>query len=87
MPSKKDNLSTKNKMTGFEMTFYFGDLFMKFGLRYFMCFYCCTDSKVLSEEKRDGIFKSISSSEGSEWLGWKVEVLSPSAISNGMLQR
>lgn len=43
------------------------------------------DSKVLSEEKREELFSSLSSM--SEVLGWKVEVLSPSSISNSMLQR
>lgn len=43
------------------------------------------DSKVLTEERRDELFKALSCME--ETLGWKVEVLSPNAISNAMLQR
>ena len=43
------------------------------------------DSKVLSEEKRDELFKVISLRK--ELLGWKVEIISPNYISNAMLQR
>ena len=43
------------------------------------------DSKVLTAEQREQLFQSINSS--SSFLGWKVEVLSPSHISNCMLQR
>ncbi len=43
------------------------------------------DSKVLKEHQRDKLFKDINSSE--EFIGWKVEVLSPNCISNSMLQR
>ena len=42
------------------------------------------DSKVLSEEKREELFRCIDSSH---LLGWKVEILSPNDISNCMLQR
>jgi ribonuclease H2 subunit A len=43
------------------------------------------DSKVLSEEKREELFRCIDSS--SHLLGWKVEILSPNDISNCMLRR
>ncbi|XP_064406843.1 ribonuclease H2 subunit A-like isoform X2 [Halichondria panicea] len=43
------------------------------------------DSKVLKEHQRDKLFKDINSS--GEYIGWKVEVLSPNHISNSMLQR
>lgn len=46
-----------------------------------------TDSKVLAEEKREAIFKQVLSEDVAQWLGWKVEVLSPNFISNAMLQR
>ena len=45
-----------------------------------------TDSKVLSEERRDELFEAIQC-RNEDLLGWKVEVLSPNAISNAMLQR
>jgi ribonuclease H2 subunit A len=43
------------------------------------------DSKVLSEERREELFTAIDSSP--HLLGWKVEILSPSHISNCMLRR
>ena len=43
------------------------------------------DSKVLSEEKREELFRCIDSS--SHLLGWRVEILSPNDISNCMLHR
>lgn len=50
-----------------------------------MCSDACVDSKVLSEEKREELFQCIDTSP--HLLGWKVEILSPSDISNCMLQR
>jgi ribonuclease H2 subunit A len=43
-----------------------------------------TDSKTLNEEQREKFFEMINTAE---YLGWKVEVLSPNHISNCMLQR
>lgn len=45
----------------------------------------CDDSKALTEEKRDDIFKNICSS--SNTIGWAVEVISPNEICNNMLSR
>ena len=42
------------------------------------------DSKTLNEEQREKLFEMINTAE---YLGWKVEILSPSHISNAMLQR
>ena len=42
------------------------------------------DSKVLNEAQRDTLFASIKSSD---FIGWRVAVISPNHISNGMLQR
>ena len=43
-----------------------------------------TDSKVLKEEQREKLFEMINTTE---YLGWKVEILSPNHISNSMLLR
>ncbi|XP_033126426.1 ribonuclease H2 subunit A-like isoform X2 [Anneissia japonica] len=43
------------------------------------------DSKTLSEEKREGLFTSIE--EAGDLLGFEVEVISPTFISNNMLKR
>ena len=42
------------------------------------------DSKTLNEEQREKLFEMINTAE---YLGWKVEILSPTHISNSMLQR
>ena len=42
------------------------------------------DSKTLSEEKREILFKRILKTE---WLGWRTEILSPSYLSTNMLKR
>ena len=45
----------------------------------------CTDSKVLTEKKREDIFDLIN--QNNDKLGWIVDLLSPNLISNRMLQR
>lgn len=44
-----------------------------------------TDSKILSEERRDELFEALCRNK--DLLGWKVDILSPNSISNAMLQR
>ncbi|CAE1300896.1 RNASEH2A [Acanthosepion pharaonis] len=44
------------------------------------------DSKTLTEEKRENIFDKMCT-ESKEKLGWMVEILSPTFISNSMLKR
>ncbi|XP_076367762.1 ribonuclease H2 subunit A [Tachypleus tridentatus] len=44
-----------------------------------------TDSKALTEEKREELFELINKS--SEFVGWIIEVHSPTTISNSMLRR
>ncbi|KAH3705449.1 ribonuclease H2 subunit A-like [Dreissena polymorpha] len=43
------------------------------------------DSKTLTEEQRDSIFEQLSGAR--EIIGWMVELLSPTYISNSMLRR
>jgi len=43
------------------------------------------DSKTLTEEQRESIFTQLN--EAREMIGWMVEVLSPTYISNSMLRR
>lgn len=45
----------------------------------------CTDSKAISEKKREEIFELINNQKHK--LGWAVDVLSPNLISNNMLKR
>lgn len=45
----------------------------------------CADSKSLNEKKREDVFSRIAAN--SDNLGWIVDVISPNAISNGMLKR
>lgn len=49
-----------------------------------MCLCTDSDSKVLSEAKREEIFGAIVSHQ--QLLGWKVDILSPNFISNSMLK-
>ena len=44
-----------------------------------------SDSKQLSEEKREKLFEDIK--KATEFVGWSVEILSPSFISTSMLAR
>ncbi|XP_075218182.1 ribonuclease H2 subunit A isoform X2 [Lycorma delicatula] len=46
----------------------------------------CADSKTLTEEKREAIFK-ILCDEKDSGIGWAVEVISPNTICNSMLRR
>jgi len=50
----------------------------------YWCYYCYLDSKTLSEASREKYFEAIN---GSSYLGWIVEILSPNYISNLMLRR
>ena len=43
------------------------------------------DSKTLTEEQREELFKKIA--DASDRMGWIVDVLSPNFISNAMLRR
>ncbi|KAL5022714.1 hypothetical protein ScPMuIL_001869 [Solemya velum] len=43
------------------------------------------DSKTLSEEQREEMFKKMC--EAQDYVGWMVEILSPTFISNSMLKR
>ncbi|XP_071036725.1 ribonuclease H2 subunit A isoform X2 [Parasteatoda tepidariorum] len=43
------------------------------------------DSKTLTEEKRENLFEIISDSK--DMMGWLLEILSPTVISNNMLKR
>ncbi|KAL4231037.1 Ribonuclease H2 subunit A [Mactra antiquata] len=43
------------------------------------------DSKTLTEEQRESIFEKLN--EAKEIIGWMVEILSPTYISNSMLRR
>lgn len=45
----------------------------------------CADSKSLTEEKREVIFKNMCQETSN--LGWAVDVISPNQISNCMLRR
>lgn len=45
----------------------------------------CADSKSLTEEKREDIFKRLCSV--TEHCGWAVDIISPMHISNCMLRR
>lgn len=48
----------------------------------------CADSKALTEDKRDEIFKKMLSEQVSiDNIGWKAEVISPKYISNSMYRR
>lgn len=58
---------------------YCGALYLEYPPRFFVA-----DSKVLNEEQREKLFELINTAE---YLGWKVEILSPNHISNSMLQR
>ena len=44
-----------------------------------------SDSKQLTEEQRDKLFADINGA--SDFMGWNVEIISPSFISNSMLAR
>lgn len=46
----------------------------------------CADSKSLTEEKRELIFKKLCDEKKSV-IGWAVEVISPNIICNSMLSR
>lgn len=45
----------------------------------------CTDSKALTEKKRENIFELINSHN--DKVGWIVDAISPNLISNRMLKR
>ena len=45
----------------------------------------CADSKSLTEEKREDIYKKLC--EETKCLGWAVDIISPNRISNCMLKR
>lgn len=45
----------------------------------------CADSKTLTEKKREAIFDKICSEK--DYVGWKIEIISPNIICNRMLQR
>ena len=44
-----------------------------------------SDSKTLSEEKRDHLFSVIQ--QNSDFIGWAIKIISPTEISNEMLRR
>ena len=44
-----------------------------------------SDSKTLTEEKREEIFEMLNKTEN--LIGWMIEILSPTFISNSMLRR
>ena len=46
---------------------------------------CRSDSKTLTEDQREAIFKKIDDAD--DCIGWIVDVLSPNYISNSMLRR
>lgn len=46
----------------------------------------CADSKTLTEDKREVIFKDLCNEKKSD-IGWAVEVISPNVICNSMLSR
>lgn len=55
---------------------------------YMSCFQFQTivsDSKTLTEEKREEIFDMLNKTEN--LIGWMIEILSPTYISNSMLRR
>lgn len=45
----------------------------------------CADSKTLTEKKRETIFDKIGCEK--DYIGWKIEIISPNIICNRMLQR
>lgn len=45
----------------------------------------CADSKTLTEEQREKLFKKIDSLN--DFVGWAVEIISPNAICNSMFKR
>ena len=45
----------------------------------------CADSKTLTEEQRENLFKKLDSLN--DFVGWAVEIISPNAICNSMFKR
>jgi len=45
----------------------------------------CADSKTLTEEQRENLFKKLDSLN--DFVGWAVEVISPNSICNSMFKR
>ena len=50
-----------------------------------ICFVSIPDSKTLTEDQREDLFKIID--ENKEFMGWAINILSPNYLSNSMLRR